>query len=193
MAVGYGKASVGAVRMESEGRGKDAGASGEGVYVFASGVGCRGGRGMSSVWFPGGEREQQYVGGESARPGVSRREHGREREREERSWCGCVDGPVVCAPRSVLGTLRTVEWGGECRDVSANASVHAHRVLAHVGRKGMGIRTKENRGLLCGVMLRAGVERTARRRGRGRGRVVMCLIFLCNEGYGTDFFGLCVF
>ena len=62
MAVGYGKASVGTVRMGSEGRGKEAGASGEGVYVFASGVRCRGRRGMLSVWFPGREWEQQYVG-----------------------------------------------------------------------------------------------------------------------------------
>jgi len=42
-------------------------------------------------------------------------------------------------PRSVLGMLRMVERGGECRDVSVNVSVQAHRVLAHVGRKGMGI------------------------------------------------------
>jgi hypothetical protein len=34
-----------------------------------------------SVWFPGREREQQYVRRESVRPGVSRRENGRERER----------------------------------------------------------------------------------------------------------------
>ena len=54
MGVGYGKVSVGAVRMGSEGRGKEAGASREGVYIFASRVGCQGRRGMSSVWFPGG-------------------------------------------------------------------------------------------------------------------------------------------
>jgi hypothetical protein len=46
MGVGYRKVSVGAVRMASEGRGKEAGASGEWVYIFASGVGCQGGRGM---------------------------------------------------------------------------------------------------------------------------------------------------
>jgi hypothetical protein len=58
-----------------------------------SGVGA--GEGMWCVRFPGGEREQQYVRRERVRSGVSRREDGR--EREERSWCGCVDGLMVCA------------------------------------------------------------------------------------------------
>jgi hypothetical protein len=44
---------------------------------------------------------------------------------------------VVCAPRSVLGMLRTVEWGGKCQDVSVNASVQAHRVGA-CGQEGDG-------------------------------------------------------
>ena len=60
------------------GRGKEAGASEEGLYVFTSMVRCWCGEGM---WFPGGEREQRYVRWERVRPGVSRREDGRERER----------------------------------------------------------------------------------------------------------------
>ena len=60
------------------GRGKEAGASEEGLYVFTSVVRCWCGEGM---WFPGGEREQRYVRRERVRPGVSRREDGRERER----------------------------------------------------------------------------------------------------------------
>jgi hypothetical protein len=125
---------------------------------------------MSSVWFPGGEREQQCVGQESVRPGVGRRENGRERERGRSVHGGCVDGPVVCVPRSGLGTLRMVERGGECWDVSANANVQAHRVLAHVGGKGRGIRTKENRGLLCGVMLGEGGENGRKEKARESSR-----------------------